>query len=709
MSDQNTPEQPKPKRVKRRQAKLEKSLKVSAVEHGEESGVALGPNDLITGLRRNMGTEKHADPLQKSVSPQRVPKDVEGKYGKSKIVFGSRYNKSTTDNIDTKGYQRLQDSELRQLSQVDPYISAIIATRVGQGAACGTLSESKFKKGMRVNDLDPLDQDAFDTDEDYETASEARTEQLNRVEQWVLNCGTTDQGILNYTFNGLDRTFKYCSLRQFLEAQIRNLMTFGRCATQILRNDDGLPVLFRPVPVETIAPVIDGENTGLARRKETAEESIEDLMDYNALPYEERPKAWAQRIDGQQANFFTEDDMHVWDYQKQALFDLNGYPLSPIEQAVFMVFVHQQTLNYLRNQFVKGMATKGVIVLKSTNENIQISDADIEDFKQQFHNFVTRTDNSAVTPVIGGPVELQWQPLSQTPKDMEFLQVEEHIIRALCSAFQISPQEMGYGNLSLPQGGLTQGNKQEEIIKGEERGLRNLLDIIFEGVNEIMFENFPEARKKFKISYVGVGEDTRDAVVARNQQELNTTATMQSLWSDSEKAEQITLGAMMPLANAYHANILKYCFFWEIREKYFGEERAKENPAYWFIIDPNLNTAYQALKVQPMPKQQEGADLQLETGKQQLEMGAMQMQQPPPGAQPAGSAGVPTQGGDPAQGGGNPSENGQQAQDGGGQPMKQSLKDRYKTGHVLAKSQRQELSSYFQEWVRVHRPDALGN
>jgi hypothetical protein len=690
---------PKPKRAKR-QAKLAKSLKVGMVEHGEDVSTTLGPEDLIRGVRRNIGSDEKDQVLKKSVSPQKVPKDVESKYGRTKIVFGSRYNKASTDNIETKGYQRLADSELRQLSQVDPYISAIIATRVGQGAACGTLSESKFKKGMRVNDLDPLDQDAFASDEEYEQASEAREEQLSRIEQWVLNCGTTDQAVLNYTFNGLERTFKYCSLRQFLEAQIRNLMTFGRCATQILRNDDGLPVIFRPVPVETIAPVIDGENTGLARRKETADESVEDLMDYNALPYEERPKAWVQRIDGQDANFFTEDDLHVWDYQKQALFDLNGYPLSPIEQAVFMVFVHQQTLSYLRNQFVKGMATKGVIVLKSTNENIQISDADIEDFKQQFHNFVTRTDNSAVTPVIGGPVELQWQPLSQSPKDMEFLQVEEHIIRALCSAFQISPQEMGYGHLSLPQGGLSQANKQEEIIKGEERGLRNLLDIIFEGINEIMFENFPEARKKFKISYVGVGEDTRDAVVARNQQELNTTATMQSLWSDSEKSEQLTLGATMPLAPAYHSNVLRYCFFWEIREKFFGEERAKENPAYWFIVDSNLNQAYQQLKVQPVKLQQEQAQIGLEQGKQQLEMGQAQMQQaaqqPAPGQAPAPAEGQPA-----------PEGEQQEPQEGGGQPMKQSLRDRYKAGHVLQKSHEARLSSYFKEWVRVHRPGAL--
>ena len=101
MSDK-TPEQPKPKRAYKRQKKLEKNLKVGMIEHGAGGGNAtLGPNDLISGIRGSMGTDPNDKALlQKSVQPQKVAKDVEGKYAKSKIVFGSRYNKSTSDNID---------------------------------------------------------------------------------------------------------------------------------------------------------------------------------------------------------------------------------------------------------------------------------------------------------------------------------------------------------------------------------------------------------------------------------------------------------------------------------------------------------------------------------------------------------------------------------------------------------------------------------
>jgi len=291
--------------------------------------------------------------------------------------------------------------------------------------------------------------------------------------------------------------------------------------------------------------------------------------------------------------------------------------------------VHQQTLSYLRNQFVKGFAAKGILALESTSPAVELSDADLEQFRMQFHNYATRNDNSAVMPVLSGPVKANFIQLSPTPRDMEFLQVEEHVIRALCSAFQISPQEMGYGNLSMPQGGLSQANKQEEIVHGEERGLRQLLDIVFDGINEILYANFPEARENFKISYVGIGEDTRDAVVSRQASELNTTATMDSLFADSEKQEQIPYGGKVPLSSAFHQNVVRYMKYGIFAEKFLGETDASKKPEYDFIVDPNLNQAYQQLKVQPVKEQREQAEMQNEMMKAQMQAQQQQGQQQP--------------------------------------------------------------------------------
>lgn len=578
-------------------------------------------------LKKSLSPAAAHGSLTKTVHPQTVRKDLEGKYDKSKVVFSSREYSQQVDGVETKGYRRIEDPECRELAQIDPYISAIIANRCSQGAVIGYESDSKFDKGTRILDLDPPDKESFKNEEDYKRECKIHEAHQRAILKWLLACGTQNRDVINYAFSDSDLTFKHCTLREFLEAQIRNLLTFGRCATQIFRNEDGVPVMFRPVPVETIFNVVHGQNIHIGSSTETAEQSEEDLQEYNEIEAEERPCAYVQRIDGKNVNFFTERDLHVWHWQKQALFDLRGYPLSPIEQAIYMVYVHQQTLGYLRNQFIKGMGNKGLITMEATQPGVEISDADMEDFRQQFHNFVTRNDNSAVVPVIGGPVKVNYIPLSSTPRDMEFLQIEEHVIRALCSAFQISPQEMGYGNLSLPTGGMNQANKQEDIIKGEERGLRMLLDIVFDGLNAIVQENFPDAQDKYRASYVGVGEDTRDAVIDRQQMELNTTATLNSLFADSEKAESVPWGGDVPLASQWHANVVKFMRFSEVRFHFFKEKDALKNAAYDFLVDPVMNEAYQTLKTTPLAMQQAQAAMGLEEQKMQLQSGEMQMQQ----------------------------------------------------------------------------------
>ena len=655
----------------------------------QKENIAASPNleKIVNDTR-----EQIAARLEKSVKAQPVNDHMKGKYNKSKVVFSSEQNKPNFDGVDVKPWKRLRDEEQREIAQIDPYISAIISTRTSQGAACGLPSDSKFDKGCRIKELKPLKKEDFQNEDTYTHACKARAEEMKAIMSWLQSCGTRNQTILDYAFSDSDRTFKYCSLKQFIEAQIRNVLTFGRCATQIFRNKDGIPVMFRPAPVETIMSVKKGEPIHLGNGEDTAEQSEEDLALYNALTKRERPYIYVQKINGQNTNLFTEEEMKIWYWQKQALFDLNEYPLSPIELAIYMVYTHNQTLNYLRNQFVKGMGTKCILVLESTDPNVDIDEVDLENFKQQAQNFLTRTDNSSTIPVIGGAVKVNVVDFARGPKDMEFLQVEEHVIRSLCSSFQISPQEMGYGHLSIGQGGLTQSNKQEEMIRGEERGLRNILDLIFEGINEILCENFPEAKEKYQLTFVGIGTDSKDEVLQRGLVEVQTTATMSSLFADSEKTETIPIGGNVPLSSAFHQNVVRYMRYGEFMEKFFGEKDATKNPAYDFIIDPNMNQAYQQNKLMAAQAQQM---------QQQAQMQAMQ----PAMAQ----QGIPAEG--------QPQENNPTAQlaDHMALPEKEEKSinipvpgEKQAVKHMTLREKYEQLhkskpvESYFDEWVRIH-------
>jgi len=628
-------------------------------------------------------TDHFVGEMRKSVKPQEFPEKLDSTT-QSKVVFGTRRTQASYGAVEQKGFKRLSDTELREVSIIDPYISAIISKRAAQVTSIGRPSESKFDKGTRIRELNALSLKNFGNKEDFEQAKHIRNEQGKSILDWIMHCGTKDQDLINLVYVTSDADFKNCNLYQFLQAQTRNLLTFGRCATQIIRDQSGLAILFRPVPVETIYRVMDGEVPTLAVGDDTHYQSTKDLEAYTELKPVQRPVAYVQRIDGQDVNFFTQDDLVIWNYQSQALFDLNSYPLAPIELAVYMVYVHQQTLTYLRNQFVKGMASKGMLVLESTSPSAQLSEDDIEDFRQQFHNFVTRTDNSNVIPVIGGPVKANFIPLNQSPKDLEFLHLEEHIVRALCSAFQISPMEMGYGSLGLSaQGSMTQAGKQTEIVYGEETGLRMLLDVIYDGLNAIVFDHFREGKEIFAISYSGVGEDTRDAIVSRNVNELNTTATMNSLWCDSDRTDPFPFAGDAPLCPHFNQFVAKNMKYWEYRKYFLADKEAENNPAYDFIIDTNMNQVYQQLKVTPIQDQQAQSQMQTAMSAQQLQTGQIQIEQanqPQPDQQAS-----PEQAQEPMQ-------------------QSQSLREIYKRNskQLAEPMQKSSVESLFESWVKVN-------
>jgi len=566
--------------------------------------------------------------LTKAVRAIELENEENNKRAKNKVTFSTQNYSNSPDGTEQKGVRRVQDSELREIAHTDPYISAIISTRAAQGQIVGRPSDSKFDKGTRLLELHPLNRDDFSSDEEFNKRQEIRKEQMKDIMAWFQSCGTKDKKIINSAYSqSVDKTFKTCSLADFVSSQIENLLTFGRFGTQIFRNEDGIPYMFRPVPIETFTPVKTSRDIHISMGPNTHNQSHIDAEVWNDLEDYERPAGWVQKIDGRTSNPFTEDDLKVGYWQKQALFDLNGYPLAPIERAIYMVFIHQNTLGYLKNQFVKGLGSKGILSLQSTDVASELSNESLDALRSNMHNFLSRNDNSASTPIISGPVSVNWIPLTASPRDMEFLQVEEHVVRALCSAFQVSPQEMGYGHLGMNQGGLTSANKQEEIIRGEEKGLRNLLDSIYDQLNEILYDNFPQAAEQFRLTYVGVGEDTRDAVIQRHVTELQTTATMSSLWSESEKNEPIPVGGNVPLADIFHRNVVKYMKYGDFMEKFFGFEGWSKKPEYDFIIDPNLNQAYQAALVNPIEVQQQQTEMGLQQQQFQLQSQQMQMEQ----------------------------------------------------------------------------------
>lgn len=568
------------------------------------------------------------DELKKSITKNPVNTDIENKVDKNKVLINTQQvtlQNSGQNAVKVKGIQRLTDDQLKTISLYDPYISAIISTRCNQVAPLGKISTNKFDRGIRINDLNTLSEKDFNNKSEYEYYQKTKTDQTKFIQKFILNCGTTDDEVLNEIFRYSDKTFKKCKLHVFLSCQARNLLTFGRCATHITRDEDGNILTFRPVPVESIYLIDPNSDFKIhinpdTLNKKQYEQTLKDVEEYNNIPKEERPQAYIQRIDGHDVAFFTEHDLVIWDYQKQSFIDLYGYNLAPIEQCIYFVFVHQNTLQYLSDQFLKGVASKMMLNLETTNPQFQLSQEDISALKEDIHNCAVSNHNSSVIPIIAGPVKVTPIPLNGTTKDMEFLQVENSIIRSICSSFQIDPSEVGLYNLGGGEGGLSNASKENEIVNSQERGLRILLDILFDGLSELVYDLVPEFRDQYEISYSGIGNETFDAILQRSTTEIMSTATMNSLLIDSDKKDLLEFGGDVPMSPHWHANVAKYMKMSEMRYFFFKETDALNNPDYDFWIDPAINNIYlqnKQLQQQAMVQPSTSSHSQQETTNEQ--------------------------------------------------------------------------------------------
>jgi hypothetical protein len=578
---------------------------------------------LFDFLKKNKKGEVsfYVDDLSKSVKPLEDNELIKDKIEQSKAVFSlESRNASSNSLFEKKG--RMSDKELRELAYYDSIISLIIDTRANQSMSFGRKSANKYDRGFVLREVIPVQIDSMISQQEKEEEIKFRTELSNVIFKYVLNCGSTNRSILDHVFQGSDTTFKTCNLAEFLGAQSRNLLVYGRCATQIIRSKEGVPVLFRPVPVESIFRVLDQADVALSGNdRDVADQSEDDLKDYKNIEKGRRPIAYVQRIDGKNVAFFTEDDLVVTYLQKQAHENLDGYPMAPIEKAFYAVSMHFYAQQYLQNSFTKGLATKGIINLK-TQETGVVSPEQAEAFRKLFSNYVARNDNSATIPIVAGPIDVEFVPLNITAKDLEFNNLYQRVLMIVCGAFQISPQEIGFGALDSAKPTMGDAGKQEQIVQGEERGLRQLMETLFDLLNDLVADSFPQSKDILRLEPIGLGQNTKEADLAIYKEELQTSGTFGKIWSDSERLDVFPFGGDVPTSPIFHQSVAKYMKMSELRHYFFKEKDALKKPEFDFFIDPAINDAYQKQKGKVPQMQAEQMKLQTE----QLEMQAQQME-----------------------------------------------------------------------------------
>jgi len=567
-------------------------------------------NSLIDSLKSDIkqatltGLE---EPLEKSAAP-----DNGETVGRKALLLDPYYENTSANYYLTRGrLSRISNRTLKDISVRDWLVSVIIQNRVDTFLRFARPAHDRFKMGYKFSRRDGQQV----TDEDRE--------QIHFLENFVYNCGRTDS-----LPSGDEMNFG-----EFLKLTVRDALTFGYIGVEKILTRSQTLHRFRPIPAETLYRINPQSS------REVVEQTAESARStYHRKKSDNDPKSegtiYPREIDyykyvqvtsdGLPIAVFGDEDLIFKLANAQNFADSNGYCISVVEQAVIMITSHLNVENYNANYFTHGYASKGILHLKGT-----VTQNALAAFRRQFYNTISGTQNAWRTPIVAGLDDVQWVPMSGSAREMEYINFNSHIMRAICAQFQIDPIEVGLDYLTSANGRAASNAKESgqfKITYSRERGLLPLLLMVEDMINSDIIKAYDsELADKYIFKFHGYDDNTAQTDVALRQAQMTTFASMNDLLVAEGKKKIELPVADVPLNQSFWGLIEKNYTRGEIREFFFGDKGASKRPELQYLpADPQFLAWSQMLltmssQKKQMEDQKEAQEQQQQQQQQQLE------------------------------------------------------------------------------------------
>jgi hypothetical protein len=529
-------------------------------------------NWLIKAMKDDINELLKVDGDELPDKPEEV-QEAKEQIGRKAIIDDPYFDHVSQSVLYKHRMSRLSNKTLKDVSLRDWLVSSIIQIRADTLLRFSRPQHQQFKMGFRIVNKDK-----------HAHVEEKDKVEIQDIEDFIYHCGRKDGTPRD------DRT----DFGTFLKKLIRDALTFGHICVEKVPTRNGGFHRFRPLPAESVYLVdkkaskeqlltamntnkyysmITGSNDPRKDQK-TYEKDIE-YYKYVQVSLDQTPLA-----------AFGDEDMIFKIFNPQNFIDSMGYGYSPLELAIITVTNHLNIENYNANFFTQGFAARGVLHLKGT-----VTQSQLASFRRQFYNNIVGTQHAWKTPIIAGLDDIQWIPLAGTNREMEYINFNNHILRCICTQFQIDPIELGLDYLTTGtgrSGGMQQANNQYKIEYSRERGLYPILMFFEDFMNqEIIPAINSEFAEKYKFEFVGYDDETPQTQVAQLQAEMTVHATMNDLLKASQKEKLDFEIADLPLNQSFWALIERCYTKGEIREKFFKDKGASQRrELQYFPGDP---------------------------------------------------------------------------------------------------------------------------
>lgn len=514
-----------------------------------------------------------------------------------------------------KGKIRLiPDKLLKRIAIQDDLVAAIIQARQAQMSAFGRPRPDRFSTGFIIEERQETIEQIESLPEDQKKkAKEEIQRRISDITKRLMTCGDPDA-------LGEDDQMTF---PQYISESIRNAVVLGRLATEVIWADtpDGGKkfICFRVIDAGTIYKAAPQREAAEQVRRQ-ARMLLEQIKNKKLVPekYQNDEYNWVQVIDDRPVQAFTSKECIVHNFYNVPDVELDGYPVTPIDTVISAVTTHINITTHNKLYFQNGRAARGMLVIKSDDADDKI----LARIRQQFNASINSVQNAWRMPVfgVGSEDEVEWMPIDQGGRDMEFQYLMDMNARVIFSAFQMAPEEIpGWAYLSRGTNNqaLSEGNNEYKLEAARDVGIRPLLAKFEDFLNASILPIFDEElAKRCVIKLVGLDAETAEKESVRIQQDqqvhMNYDEILQKVEKDPIGKEW---GGEVPLNPAIQAIWDKYLTVGQILERFFGMKGAAQDPTLNYRRDPFwFQQLQQQMQEQQMAMQQQQAQMQQQAG-----------------------------------------------------------------------------------------------
>lgn len=472
------------------------------------------------------------------------------------------------------------DHLLKRIAIQDSLVAAVLNARSKHLQSFGMPPKDRFSKGFTI---EPKAGVMDELDGEQKRQLQRR---IDLVTERIVTCGETKG------WSDHDKL----SLSTYLNVSVRNALTVGRIATEIVYCTDSTTGKrrfhsFRPIDAGTIYRAAPQQEAAEQVRQQ-ARRQLEQLKNKKLQPerFEKDEYTWIQVIDGQPRQAFTSEECVVHSFYPATDVELEGYPLTPLDTVIAEVTTHINITTHNKLYFQSGRASRGMLIIKAEGG---VDEGVLSRIRQQFNASINNVNNAWRMPVfgVGTDEEITWEPIDNGGRDMEFQYLSDNTVRCILSAFQMSPEELpGYAHLSRGTNNqaLSESNNEYKLEAARDVGIRPLLQEFENFFNTCLLPLFDEHLAKIcKLEFVGLDAETAEKESIRIQTDLPIHGTMDWILDQVEKKPLgKSWGGEYPLNPQWQAVADKFIPVGIQMEHFFGMEGAAKRPDLQYLRDP---------------------------------------------------------------------------------------------------------------------------